>query len=177
MARTRATLALVAAAAAAALVVSGGSPSDPRTPAALPGLPPPFLSTAVLGDGGLTAGVDSYGDVVDLLAPGPAGKALIDNPLARQRAGSVPANTGIVPRVSIGGGPAMPLWRAGSVRQSYLPGTNVLRTWARFGGVRVRIECAASGEQLGCLSGVSGSPAARVSYGSRLVAGEEQIHL
>ena len=153
VARTRAALALVAAVGLAALVVSGGSSSDPRTPAALPGLPPPFLTTAVLGDGGLTAGVDSYGDVVDLRAPGPAGAALIDNPVARQEAGTVPADTGIVPRVSVGGGPARPLWRAASVRQRYLPGTNVLRTSARFAHARVTIECAAGGGRLGCALG------------------------
>ena len=45
----------------------------------------------------------------------------------------MPADTGIVPRVAVGGGPALPLWRADSVRQRYLPGTNVLRTEARFG--------------------------------------------
>ncbi len=86
-----------------AVLVSGGSDADPRTPAALPGLPPPFLGTTVTGDGGMTAAVDAYGDVVDLRAPGPAGAALIDNPSARQAAGTVPADTGIVPRVRIGG--------------------------------------------------------------------------
>jgi hypothetical protein len=154
----------------AALVVSGGSSSDPRTPAALPGLPPPFLTTSVLGDGGLTAGVDSYGDVVDLRAPGPAGAALIDNPVARQEAGTVPADTGIVPRVSVGDGPARPLWRAASVRQRYLPGTNVLRTSARFAHARVTIECAAGGGRLGCLSGAT-DPSARVSFGGELDGG------
>src|SRR4051794_13898411 len=102
----------VAAIALGALALSGGSSSDPRTPAALPGLPPPFLTVAALGDGGLTAGVDAYGDVVDLRAPGPAGRALIENPIARQRAETVPAETGIVPRVSIGRGAPRPLWRA-----------------------------------------------------------------
>ena len=53
------------------------------------------------GDGAMTAAVDAYGDVVDLRAPGPAGTALIDNPSARQAAGTVPADTGIVPRVRI----------------------------------------------------------------------------
>jgi hypothetical protein len=135
MAWTRAALALVAAGAVGVAVVSGGSGVDPRTPAGLPGLPAPFLGTAVVGDGRLTAAIDAYGDVVDLRAPGPAGRALIDNPAARQAAGSVPAGTGIVPQVSFGGGPARPLWRADSVSQRYLPGTNVLRTTARFGRV------------------------------------------
>ena len=45
----------------------------------------------------------------------------------------MPADTGIVPRVSFDGAPALPLWRADTVSQRYLPGTNVLRTAARFG--------------------------------------------
>jgi hypothetical protein len=141
-------LALLAVAAVGLVVVSGGSEADPRTPAGLPGLPPPFLGTTVLGDGGLTAGVDAYGDVVDLRAPGPAGRALIDNPSDRQAAGTVPADTGIVPRVSVDGGPVLPLWRAGSVSQRYLPGTNVTRTVGRFGRVRVVVEAAARGREL-----------------------------
>jgi glucoamylase len=181
VARTRAALAPAAAVALAALVVSGGSSSDPRTPAALPGLPPPFLTTAVLGDGGLAAGVDSYGDVVDLRAPGPAGAALIDNPVARQEARTVPVDTGIVPRVSMGGGPARPFWRADSVRQRYLPETNVLRTSARFGDARVTIECAARGGRLGCVSGGTGR-STRVSFDGGLdgggeAAGGARVHL
>jgi hypothetical protein len=86
--------------------------------------------------------------VVDLRAPGPAGEALIDNPSDRQAAGSVPADTGIVPRVRIGGGATLPMWRAGSVTQRYLPGTNVVRTVARFGAVRVTVEVAVAAEQL-----------------------------
>ncbi len=97
---------LGAVVAVALVLVSGGSDADPRTPAALPGMPPPFLGTAVTGSGGLTAAVDAYGDVVDLRGPGPAGEALIDNPSARQTAGTVAPDTGIVPRVSIEGGPA-----------------------------------------------------------------------
>ncbi|HVQ59132.1 MAG TPA: glycoside hydrolase family 15 protein [Solirubrobacterales bacterium] len=114
------------------VLVSGGSEADPRTPPALPGLPPPFLGTAVAGDGGMTAAIDAYGNVVDLRAPGPAGRAVIENPADRQAAGSVDADTGIVPRVAIGEGPALPLWRADSVSQRYLRGTNVVRTVARF---------------------------------------------
>jgi hypothetical protein len=139
---------LVAVVAVGLVVVSGGSDADPRTPAGLPGMPPPFLGTAVSGDGELTAAVDAYGDVVDLRAPGPAGRALIDNPSARQTAGTVPADTGIVPRVSIGGGPALPLWRADSVSQHYLPGTNVVRTAARFGRVRTTVTTAARTDSL-----------------------------
>jgi hypothetical protein len=153
---TRAALALVAAGAVALAVVSGGSSADPRTPAGLPGLPPPFLGTAVVGSGGLTAAIDAYGDVVDLRAPGPAGRALIDNPAARQVAGTVPAGTGIVPRVSLGGGAALPLWRADSIRQRYRAGTNVLVTEARFGAARVGVAYAARGGRLACLTRSSG---------------------
>jgi len=128
--------------AAGVLLVSGGSDSGPRTPPALPGLPPPFLGTAVTGNGGLTAAVDAYGNVVDLRA-GPAGAALIDNPSDRQAAGTVPEDTGIVPRVD---GRAM--WEADSVSQRYLPGTNVVRTVARFGAERVVMTTAAVGRVL-----------------------------
>jgi len=138
----RAALLCTAALAAGVLLVSGGSNSDPRTPPALPGLPPPFLGTAVSGDGGLTVAVDAYGDVVDL-RPGPAGTALIDNPSDRQAAGTVPEATGIVPRID---GKAM--WEADSVSQRYLSGTNVVRTVARFGGERVVMTAAASGRSL-----------------------------
>jgi hypothetical protein len=141
--------------AAGVLLVSGGSGSDPRTPAALPGLPPPFLGTTVGGDGGLTAAVDAYGDVVDL-RPGPAGEALIDNPSDRQAAGSVPEETGIVPRVD---GRAM--WEADGVTQRYLPGTNVVRTVARFGSRRVVMTAAASGEALALT--LASSPGANIS--------------
>src|SRR5260221_282713 len=55
-----------------ALLISGGSASDPRTPRGLPGLPAPFLGTAVVGSGGPTAAVDAYGDVVDLRPSRPA---------------------------------------------------------------------------------------------------------
>ncbi len=145
MAWARARLALFAAGVVGLVLVSGGSSADPRTPSGLPGLAPPFLGTAVVGDGGLTAAIDAYGDVVDLRAPGPAGRALIDNPADRQAAGTVPENTGIVPRVRIDGGPALPLWRADSVTQRYLAGTNVVRTVARFGRARVAITDAAEG--------------------------------
>ena len=170
---TRAALALVAAGAVALAVVSGGSSADPRTPAGLPGLPPPFLGTAVVGDGGLTAAIDAYGDVVDLRAPGPAGQALIDNPAARQAAGSVAADTGIVPRVSVGGGPALPLWRADAVRQRYLPGTNVVRTVARFGRVRVAVSDAAVGDELARVIDVGAPPGTRVrpAFGVNVGAG------
>src|SRR5690349_16680578 len=140
-------MALLAVAVAALLLVSGGSGADPKTPAGLPGMPPPFLGTAIVGTGGMTAAIDAYGDVVDL-RPSPAGPALIDNPSARQAAGTVPAETGIVPRVRIGNGPALPLWRANSVRQRYLPGTNVMVTAARFGRARVALKSAAIGNVL-----------------------------
>jgi hypothetical protein len=159
---TRAALVTIAAGAVAVALVSGGSSADPRTPAGLPGLPPPFLGTAVVGSGGLTAAVDAYGDVVDLRAPGPVGRALIDNPANRQAAGSVAADTGIVARVVIGGGAALPLWRADSVSQRYLPGTNVVRTVARFGRVRVTISDASVGDELARVIDVSAPPGAQV---------------
>lgn len=129
------------------VLLSGGERADPETPAGLPGMPPPFLGVAVIGDGGLTAAVDAYGDVVELRAPGPAGPALIENPSARQAAGTVAADTGIQPWVRIDG-VGLPLWRADEVRQRYLPGTSVLRTEARFGRERVRILAAAQGRRL-----------------------------
>jgi hypothetical protein len=145
------------------ILVSGGAGTDPRTPAGPAGMPPPFLGTAVVGDGGLTAAIDAYGDVVDMRAPGPAGEALIDNPADRQAAGSVPADTGIVPRVRIDGGPALALWRADSVFQRYLPGTNVVRTVARFGGVRVVVTAAAGSGMLGQVMEVSAPAGVRVA--------------
>ncbi len=150
-----ARLALLCAAviAVGVVLVSGGDDSGPRTPAALPGLPPPFLGTAVAGDGEMTAAIDAYGDVVDLRT-GPAGAALIDNPSDRQAAGTVSEDTGIVPRVSLGGGEPMAMWEADRVTQSYLAGTNVVRTVADFnpgdghGGARVVMTVAASGGTL-----------------------------
>jgi glucoamylase len=162
----RATLLCIAVVAVGVVLVSGGSDGDPRTPAALPGLPPPFLGTALSGDGGLTAAIDAYGDVVDLRAPGPAGAALIDDPSDRQAAETVPSDTGIVPRVRIGGGPALPMWRADSVTQRYLGGTNVVRTVARFGGVRVTMTTVAAG---GSLAVVVGAQADRGTDAGRVV--------
>jgi hypothetical protein len=170
----RVVLVLVAVVAAGALLVSGGSGADPRTPSALPGEPPPFLGTAVAGSGGLTGAIDAYGDVVDLRAPGPAGRALIDNPAARQAAGTVAADTGLVPWVRIGGAPARPLWRADRVWQRYWPGTNVLVTEARFGGTRVRIAYAATAHGLACLTKTRGP--ARIEFRSREPAVGRWLH-
>ncbi len=143
-------------------LVSGSEEDGPKTPAALPGLPPPFLGTAVAGQGGLTAAVDAYGDVVDL-RPGPAGEALIDNPADRQAAGTVPEDTGIVPRVRIGTGDdadSMAMWEADRVTQRYLAGTNVVRTVAEFGrgdgAARVVITVATSAQELAMVMRVSG---------------------
>jgi hypothetical protein len=144
-------VALAVGAAVAAALVSGGTAADPRTPAGLPGLPPPFLGTTLVGSGGLTAAIDSYGDVVDLRAPGPAGRALIDNPAERQAAGTVPAATGIVPRLHVGT-EQLPFWRADEVRQRYRAGTNVVVTQARFGSHWAGVVYAASGAALGCLT-------------------------
>jgi hypothetical protein len=127
-------------------------------------MPPPFLGVAVLGSGGLTAAVDAYGDVVDLRAGGPAGAGSIDNPVAVQKAGSVPAETGIGPLLSIAGGPAMPLWRADSIAQRYRPGTNTLVTEARFGPTRATVVYAAAGDALACLT--RADRGARVSFSS-----------
>jgi hypothetical protein len=138
--RPRAALAVIGALAGAALLLSGSSREDPRTPPALPGLPDPFLSAAVIGYGGLTAAVDAYGNVVDLRLPGPAGEAQIHNSLARQRAGSVPRDTGVVLRAATGAGPALPFWRGSGLSQRYLAGTNVLRSLATVAGARLRIE-------------------------------------
>ena len=149
----------IAAGVLAVALVSGGNGADPRTPAGLPGMAPPFLGTAVVGGGGLSAAIDSYGDVVDLRTA-PAGRALIENPAARQAAGTVPAATGIVPRVRIDGRD-LPLWRADSVRQSYRPGTEVAIVAARFGPAWVRIAYAAGGGRLGCLTRSTGP---RVSF-------------
>jgi glucoamylase len=153
---------LLAAGALAAAVVSGGTPADPRTPPGLPGLPPPFLGTMVVGSGGLTAAIDAYGDVVDL-RPAPAGSALIDNPADRQAAGTVAVETGIVPRVSLDGGAALPFWRADSVKQRYLPGSNVVRTVARFGRTRVALTDAATGGRLTRIAEVETVPPARAA--------------
>jgi len=145
----------VVAGAAALVLVSGGSETDPRTPAGVPGLPPPFLGTAVVGGGGLTAAVDAYGNVVDLRAPGPAGRALIEIPAERQAAGTVAADSGIVPRARIGGR-WLPFWRADAVTQRYRAGTNVVATAARFGPHRVAVVYAATSGRLGCLVRSSG---------------------
>src|SRR3954471_2686376 len=161
----RVVVALGAVVAAGALSVSGGSGSDPRTPEGLPGEPPPFLGTAVVGNGGLTAAIDAYGDVVDLRVPGPAGRPLIDNPAARQAAGSVPEEPGIVPWVSLGGGSPRPLWTADSVAQRYRRGSNVVVTAARFGRARVRIVYAAGRSRLVCLN--EAGPGARIQLRSR----------
>ncbi|HXQ89504.1 MAG TPA: glycoside hydrolase family 15 protein [Solirubrobacterales bacterium] len=143
----RAAVGLVAVVAAGALLVSGGDEADPRTPDGLPGMPPPFLGVAVLGDGGLTAAVDAYGNVVDL-RDGPAGEALIENPADRQAAGTVASDTGIQAWARIAGGPSLPMWRADSVRQRYFPGMSALQTVALFDGARVEIIQAARGQAL-----------------------------
>jgi hypothetical protein len=146
--RTRIALACLLVVAAEVVLVSGGSDSGPRTPVALPGLPPPFLGTMVSGDGGLTAAVDAYGDVVDL-RDGPAGRALIDNPSDRQAAGTVPVKTGIVPRMTVGpDSPPLPMWRAERVTQRYRRYSSVIETTAYVKEARLITLTAAAGDSL-----------------------------
>jgi len=146
MSRARGLVALAGVVAVALLLLSGRSGSDPQTPAGLPGMPPPFLGVAVLGDGQLTAAVDAYGDVVDL-RQGPAGPALIENPAGPQAAGTVEEDTGIQVWARVGD-EMLPMRRADEVRQRYLPGSNVLRTVAIFGRERVQITQAAGASLL-----------------------------
>jgi glucoamylase len=129
----RAALAVALVIVVAAIALSGGSGSDPRTPPALPGLPPPFLGTAVIASGGTVAAIDSYGNVVDVRALGAGGGRLLSIPAERQVAGTVSPESAVLARMPVAAGSA-PLWRADSVTQRYLPGTNVLRTVARLGG-------------------------------------------
>jgi len=77
--------------------------------------------------------VDAYGNVVDLRVPGPAGQAVVEVSAERQATGSAEAGEAVVARARLRDGRWLPFWRADSVRQRYLPGTNVLRTEARFG--------------------------------------------
>lgn len=123
-------------AAAGLVALSGGHGEDRRTPAGPAGLPAPLFGVAVVGEGGRAGAIDAYGNVVDLRAPGPAGRPLIAVSAKRQAAGTVPVGSALIARAELRNGGVPPLWRADSVRQSYLPGTNVLRTTARFGDER-----------------------------------------
>jgi glucoamylase len=152
-------------------LVSGGSAADPRTPPALPGMPPPFLGTAVVASGGLTAAIDAYGNVVELRM-GPAGRALVENPAERQAAGTVAADTGIVARARVDDA-WLPLWRADSVEQRYRAGTNVLVVSASFGRTAVRIAYAVQGGALACLTNADGM--APVRLGSREPAARSRL--
>jgi hypothetical protein len=160
---------------AALLLVSGEERADPRTPEALPGMPPPFLGVAVLGEGELTAAVDAYGNVVDL-RPAPAGPALIENPADRQAAGTVAEDTGIQPWVRVGKGPELPMWRADRIRQRHLPGTNVLRTEAWFGGARVVVTQAVHAGELAIrVDGDASSVQLRASAGRNLITKDRRV--
>jgi len=171
----RAAVGLVAVVAAGALLVSGGHEADPETPAGRPGMPPPFLGVAVLGDGRLTAAVDAYGDVVDLRRE-PAGRTLIDNPADRQAAGTVEPDTGIQVWVRVGDGRAKPIWEADSIRQRYLPGTDVLRTVARFGAAQVVVEQAAHGEKLAMVThGNANAVELRMSEGAGVLSRSSRV--
>jgi hypothetical protein len=135
----------LAAIAVALVALSGAQNDDPRTPPAVAGNPPPFLGTAVIGEGGVTAAVDAYGGLVDLRASGPAGPAQIRNSAGRQRVGSVPADTGVTVAAASAGHDPAPLWRGGRLRQRYLPASNVLVTRGSVDGARVTIRDAATG--------------------------------
>jgi glucoamylase len=128
---------VLGAVALAVVALSGEHRDDPRTPAGLPGLPAPFFATAVIGSGGRTAAIDAYGNVVDLRLPGPAGDVVVAVSAKRQAAATVAPDEAIVARAELRDGRSPPLWRADSVVQRYLPGTNVLRTAAWFGDERV----------------------------------------
>ena len=121
---------IAAAAGAAVLALSGGEKSGPRTPAGIEGHAPPFLGVAVIGGGGGLAGaVDSYGTVVDLRLPGPAGESQISLPHRRQEAGTVSPRTGLTLGFAGESEAPEPAWEAAAAVQRYLPGTNVLRTF------------------------------------------------
>lgn len=162
-ASARAAIGALAAALLAVALLSGGSSRDPRTPAPLPGLPPPFLTAASLGDGRVLVGVDAYGDVVDLRRS-PAGPPLLAIPYERQQAGTVAATSAIVPTVAVEEDRYRPLWRAEQVSQRFRPDTNVLVTEARFGDATISIACAAA-ELLACASR-STPPGARIRWRS-----------
>lgn len=138
MARAHAGIAL-GAVVLTVLALSGGHGADSQTPSGLCGLPPPLFGVAVVGGGGRTAAVDAYGNVVDLRAPGPAGEAIVAVSAKRQTAGTVRPGEATIARVRLGDGRRLPLWRADSVRQWYLPDSNVLRTVAWFGSERVGV--------------------------------------
>ena len=96
-------------------------------------MPPPFLGTALVGDGGERRRgrlLRRRGRPSPARAAG-AGAGRRSRPSCRPPArcrptrGSSPGHAAAGRRV--------PFWRADTVRQSYLPGTNVLRTVARFG--------------------------------------------
>jgi hypothetical protein len=108
-------------------------------------MPPPLLGVSVVGQGGRTAAVDAYGDVVDLRAPGPAGRPLVAISAKRQVAGSVSPGEALVARARLGEGRTLPFWRADTVSERYLHGTNVLKTTARFGTRRVVVARRAGG--------------------------------
>jgi hypothetical protein len=129
--------------AAGLVALSGAKGADPRTPPALPGYPEPFLSTALIGNGDLTGGIDTYGNLVDLRSPGPAGVAQIRNSAGRQRVGTVPADTGITVAAGAAGREPAPLWTGERLRQQYRGGTNVLETGGSAAGARLAVRDAA----------------------------------
>jgi hypothetical protein len=137
---------IVLAAVAAVFSVSGSARTGPLTPAGLPGMPAPFLGTAVIGGGNssLRAAVDSYATVVDVREAGPASEPAITIPYKVQVAGSVPTDSGISLAVSAGRRPPLPLWEADRIGQRYLGQTNALQTRATVAGARIEITDAIS---------------------------------
>ena len=106
----------------AAFALSGGSRADPATPPAIPGLPPPFLGTAVVGDGQTVGAVDSYGDVVDVRPLGRrGGRCCRSRPSSRPPGRSRP--TPGSSRGRILAARRLPFWQADSVDQT-LPARN-----------------------------------------------------
>lgn len=116
--------------------LSGSERDDPRTPAALPGMPPPFLGQVVVGSGGPLVEIDAYGSISQIRAPGPAGRGLVDNTHRRQRAGSVARDTGIVVRA--GTGDLEPPWRAHRIDQGLVGRTGLVRTIVEAEGTSLR---------------------------------------
>ena len=160
----------------------GAPPADPRTPAALPRAAAPVPDRRG-GRGRRADGGDRRLRRRRRPAAG-TGRAGADRQpatSARRPARCRPA-TGIVPLVSVGGGPPLPLWRADSVRQHYLPGTNVLRTVGRFGAGRSRSSArraaaSSAASAAGRRRRLEARRTAGVSFRRDLLGGGSRVHL